>query len=253
MFLFSQKFPIFAPNQPILMHVPDIIIAIDGYSSTGKSSFAKLIAKEFGFLYLDSGALYRAVTLYAMEHGMVLPDGSIDTPALNAALPSLDIHFEYAPEGSHTFIGDECVDAKIRTIDVSSHVSPVAVIPEVRHFVDRKLVESGKTKRIVMDGRDIGTSVFPYADLKIFMVADDNVRAERRLKEMRAAGQNPDFDEVLENLKSRDYIDSHRETSPLRQAPDAIVLDNTDMTLEDQMDWIRNLIKEKFGEQEGSV
>ena len=113
--------------------------------------------------------------------------------------------------------------------------------------VDRKLVEYGKNKRIVMDGRDIGTSVFPNADLKIFMVADDNVRAERRLKEMRASGQNPDFKEVLENLKTRDYIDSHRETSPLRQASDAIVLDNTDMTPDDQMDWIRNLVKEKFG------
>ena len=130
---------------------------------------------------------------------------------------------------------------------VSSHVSPVSVIPEVRSFVDRKLVEYGKNKRIVMDGRDIGTSVFPNADLKIFMVADDNVRAERRLKEMRASGQNPDFKEVLENLKTRDYIDSHRETSPLRQASDAIVLDNTDMTPDDQMDWIRNLVKEKFG------
>ena len=229
------------------LQVPDIIIAIDGYSSTGKSSFAKLIAKEFSFLYLDSGALYRAVTLYAMEHGMVLPDGSIDIPALDAALPALDVRFEYADGGSHTFIGDECVDDKIRTIEVSSHVSPVSVIPEVRSFVDRKLVGYGKNKRIVMDGRDIGTSVFPNADLKIFMVADDNVRAERRLKEMRASGQNPDFKEVLENLKTRDYIDSHRETSPLRQASDAIVLDNTDMTLDDQMDWIRNLVKEKFG------
>ena len=123
------------------MQVPDIIIAIDGYSSTGKSSFAKLIAKEFSFLYLDSGALYRAVTLYAMEHGMVLPDGSIDIPALDAALPALDVRFEYADGCSHTFIGDECVDDKIRTIGVSSHVSPVSVIPEVRSFVDRKLVE----------------------------------------------------------------------------------------------------------------
>lgn len=229
------------------MHIPDIIIAIDGYSSTGKSSFARLIAKEFSFLYLDSGALYRAVTLYAMDHGMVREDGSIDTDALIAALPGIDVHFEYTPEGSRTFIGNECVEGKIRSLDVSSHVSPVAVIPQVRHFVDSKLLEYGKNKRIVMDGRDIGTSVFPDADLKIFMVADDKVRAERRLAEMKANGQNPDFKDVLENLKSRDYIDSHRETSPLRQAADAIVLDNTDMTLNDQMVWIRNLVKEKFG------
>lgn len=232
----------------IQMHIPDIIIAIDGYSSTGKSSFAKLIAKEFSFLYLDSGALYRAITLYAMEHDMVLADGSIDTRSLVAALPDIDIHFEYAPEGSRTFIGDRCVEKEIRTIGVSSHVSPVAVIPEVRDFVDDILVGYGKNKRIVMDGRDIGTAVFPHADLKIFMTANDNVRAERRLKEMRASGQNPDFNEVLENLKSRDYIDSHREKSPLRQAEDAVVLDNSDMTLEDQMVWIKNLVKEKFGE-----
>lgn len=230
------------------MHIPDIIIAIDGYSSTGKSSFAKLIAKEFSFLYLDSGALYRAITLYAMEHDMVLADGSIDTRSLVAALPDIDIHFEYAPEGSRTFIGDRCVEKEIRTIEVSSHVSPVAVIPEVRDFIDDILVGYGKNKRIVMDGRDIGTAVFPHADLKIFMTANDNVRAERRLKEMRASGQNPDFNEVLENLKSRDYIDSHREKSPLRQAEDAVVLDNSDMTLEDQMVWVKNLVKEKFGE-----
>lgn len=230
------------------MHIPDIIIAIDGYSSTGKSSFAKLIAKEFSFLYLDSGALYRAITLYAMEHDMVLADGSIDSRSLVAALPDIDIHFEYAPEGSRTFIGDRCVEKEIRTIEVSSHVSPVAVIPEVRDFVDDILVGYGKNKRIVMDGRDIGTAVFPHADLKIFMTANDNVRAERRLKEMRASGQNPDFNEVLENLKSRDYIDSHREKSPLRQAEDAVVLDNSDMTLEDQMVWVKNLVKEKFGE-----
>lgn len=230
------------------MHIPDIIIAIDGYSSTGKSSFAKLIAKEFSFLYLDSGALYRAITLYAMEHDMVLADGSIDTRSLVAALPDIDIHFEYAPEGSRTFIGDRCVEKEIRTIEVSSHVSPVAVIPEVRDFVDDILVGYGKNKRIVMDGRDIGTAVFPHADLKIFMTANDNVRAERRLKEMRASGQNPDFNEVLENLKSRDYIDSHREKSPLRQAEDAVVLDNSDMTLEDQMVWVKNLVMEKFGE-----
>lgn len=230
------------------MHIPDIIIAIDGYSSTGKSSFAKLIAKEFSFLYLDSGALYRAITLYAMEHDMVLADGSIDTQSLVAALSDIDVHFEYAPEGSRTFIGDRCVEKEIRTIEVSSHVSPVAVIPEVRDFVDNILVGYGKNKRIVMDGRDIGTAVFPHADLKIFMTANDNVRAERRLKEMRASGQNPDFNEVLKNLKSRDYIDSHREKSPLRQAEDAVVLDNSDMTLEDQMVWVKNLVKEKFGE-----
>ncbi|MGM9738531.1 MAG: (d)CMP kinase [Candidatus Cryptobacteroides sp.] len=231
-----------------MMRVPDIIIAIDGYSSTGKSSFAKLIAKEFSFLYLDSGAMYRAVTLFAMRNGMISAEGVVDEERLNEALKSLDIHFGKGGDGWHTFIGEECVDQDIRTIEVSSNVSPVAVIPEVRRYVDRKLVEYGRAGRVVMDGRDIGTTVFPNADIKIFMVADDNVRAERRLKEMRASGQEADFAAVLANLKSRDYIDSHRETSPLRQAEDAVVLDNTDMTLEDQMEWIKALIKSRYGE-----
>lgn len=228
------------------MTIPDIIIAIDGYSSTGKSSFAKLIAKEFSFLYLDSGAFYRAVTLFAMRQGVIAEDGGVDSETLIPLLSSLDIHFDHSPEGSRTYIGSECVEHEIRTIEVSSHVSPVAAIPEVRKFVDSKLVEAGHKKRVVMDGRDIGTSVFPEAELKIFMVADDKVRAERRFNEMKAKGENPDFNEVLENLKSRDYIDSHRETSPLRQAPDAVVLDNTHMTMEDQMAWLKDLIRKKF-------
>ena len=230
------------------MHIPDIKIAVDGYSSTGKSSFARLIAKEFSFLYLDSGALYRAVTLFAIRNGMTREGGSVDAGALSASLPEIRISFRNAPDGSHTFLGDECVDEAIRTIEVSSYVSPVAVIPEVREFVDRILRDYGKAGRVVMDGRDIGTTVFPDAELKIFMVADANVRAMRRLKEMQASGSEADFDTVLENLKTRDYIDSHRETSPLRQAEDAIVLDNTDMTLEDQMVWLRDIVRSRFGD-----
>ena len=228
------------------MHIPDIKIAVDGYSSTGKSSFARLIAKEFSFLYLDSGALYRAVTLFAIRNGMTREGGSVDAGALSASLPEIRISFRNDRDGSHTFLGDECVDEAIRTIEVSSYVSPVAVIPEVREFVDRILRDYGKAGRVVMDGRDIGTTVFPDAELKIFMVADANVRAMRRLKEMKASGS--DLDTVLENLKTRDYIDSHRETSPLRQAEDAIVLDNTDMTLEDQMVWLRDIVRSRFGD-----
>ena len=228
------------------MHIPDIKIAVDGYSSTGKSSFARLIAKEFSFLYLDSGALYRAVTLFAIRNGMTGEGGSVDAGALSASLPEIRITFRNDRDGSHTFLGDECVDEAIRTIEVSSYVSPVAVIPEVREFVDRILRDYGKAGRVVMDGRDIGTTVFPDAELKIFMVADANVRAMRRLKEMKAS--DADFDTVLENLKTRDYIDSHRETSPLRQAEDAIVLDNTDMTLEDQMVWLRDIVRRRFGD-----
>lgn len=230
------------------MHIPDIKIAVDGYSSTGKSSFARLIAKEFSFLYLDSGALYRAVTLFAIRNGMTGEGGSVDAVALSASLPEIRITFRNDRDGSHTFLGDECVDEAIRTIEVSSYVSPVAVIPEVREFVDRILRDYGKAGRVVMDGRDIGTTVFPDAELKIFMVADANVRAMRRLKEMKASGSDADFDTVLENLKTRDYIDSHRETSPLRQAEDAIVLDNTDMTLEDQMVWLREIVRSRFGD-----
>ena len=230
------------------MHIPDIKIAVDGYSSTGKSSFARLIAKEFSFLYLDSGALYRAVTLFAIRNGMTGEGGSVDAVALSASLPEIRITFRNDRDGSHTFLGDECVDEAIRTIEVSSYVSPVAVIPEVREFVDRILRDYGKAGRVVMDGRDIGTTVFPDAELKIFMVADVNVRAMRRLKEMKASGSDADFDTVLENLKTRDYIDSHRETSPLRQAEDAIVLDNTDMTLEDQMVWLRDIVRSRFGD-----
>lgn len=230
------------------MHIPDIKIAVDGYSSTGKSSFARLIAKEFSFLYLDSGALYRAVTLFAIRNGLTGEGGSVDAGALSASLPEIRITFRNDRDGSHTFLGDECVDEAIRTIEVSSYVSPVAVIPEVREFVDRILRDYGKAGRVVMDGRDIGTTVFPDAELKIFMVADANVRAMRRLKEMKASGSEADFDTVLENLKTRDYIDSHRETSPLRQAEDAIVLDNTDMTLEDQMVWLRDIVRRRFGD-----
>ena len=230
------------------MHIPDIKIAVDGYSSTGKSSFARLIAKEFSFLYLDSGALYRAVTLFAIRNGLTGEGGSVDAGALSASLPEIRITFRNDRDGSHTFLGDECVDEAIRTIEVSSYVSPVAVIPEVREFVDRILRDYGKAGRVVMDGRDIGTTVFPDAELKIFMVADANVRAARRLKEMQASGSEADFDTVLENLKTRDYIDYHRETSPLRQAEDAIVLDNTDMTLEDQMVWLRDIVRSRFGD-----
>lgn len=236
-----------------MMHIPDIIIAIDGYSSTGKSSFAKLIAKEFGFLYLDSGALYRAVTLYAMENGLINADGSIKSDELNERLGDIDVHFEYSPTGSKTYIGERCVEDEIRTIGISNHVSPIAALPEVRDFVNKKLVEFGRKKRIVMDGRDIGTTVFPRAELKIFMVADDNIRAERRAAEMRAKGNAVDFSAVLANLKERDYIDSHRETSPLKQAPDAIVLDNSHMSMDDQMAWLRNIIEKGFGEGNGTA
>ena len=224
------------------MQIPDIIIAIDGYSSTGKSSFAKIIAKEFSFLYLDSGALYRGVTLFAIENGYIGDDNTINVPELASALESLDLHF--GEEG--TYIGDRCIEREIRSMEVAGKVSPIATVAEVRDFVDRKLREFGKNGRIVMDGRDIGTTVFPEAELKIFMTADPMVRAQRRADEMETKGMETDIQEVLKNLQERDYIDSHREVSPLTQAEDAIVLDNSYMTMDDQVTWLKGIIKERF-------
>ena len=226
------------------MNIPDIIIAIDGYSSTGKSSFAKIIANEFSFLYLDSGALYRGVTLFAIENGFIADDNTIAVPELTTALENLDLHF-----GTNgTYIGDRCIENEIRGLGVAAKVSPIATVAEVRDFVDRKLREMGAAKRVVMDGRDIGTTVFPNAELKIFMTADPLIRAQRRADEMIAKGDNVDMEAVLKNLQERDYIDSHREVSPLTQAPDAIVLDNSHLTMEQQLEWLKGIIAERFGE-----
>ncbi|MBO7544545.1 MAG: (d)CMP kinase [Bacteroidales bacterium] len=228
------------------MKVPDITIAIDGYSSTGKSSFAKLIASAFGFLYLDSGAMYRGVTLFAMENGLI-KDGVIDEKALEAVIGGLDLHFRRDDGATTLWLGERCIESEIRTLEVSSFVSPVSAIPFVRAYVDDKLHSFSEGGRVVMDGRDIGTTVFPNAELKIFMVADDKVRAQRRFDEMVTKGQSPDFEDVLKNLRERDHIDSTRKTSPLRQAEDAFVLDNSAMTMDEEVAWVRGLIQGRFG------
>lgn len=225
------------------MRVPDIIIAIDGYSSTGKSTFAKLVAKSFDFLYLDSGAMYRGVTLFAQEQGYINADNII-SDELQPALADLDLHFE---NGTQLFMGQRCIEPLIRTMAVSGQVSPVAAVPWVRSWVDDRLHKFSEKGRVVMDGRDIGTTVFPNAELKVFMVASDNVRAQRRFDELQAKGENPVFEEVLANLLERDYIDSHRETSPLSQAPDAFVMDNSGMTISEEITWIQGVIQGKFG------
>ena len=226
-----------------VMQIPDIIIAIDGCSSTGKSSFAKIIANEFSFLYLDSGALYRGVTLFAMENGYIADDNTINMPELQKGFSQLDLHFGE----NGTYIGDRCIEEEIRSLAVAGKVSPIATLAQVREYVDRKLREFGKNKRVVMDGRDIGTTVFPDAELKIFMTANPQVRAQRRADEMRAKGMDVNLQEVMDNLLERDRIDSTREVSPLTQAPDAIVLDNSYMTMEQQLEWLKKLISEKFG------
>ena len=216
------------------MHIPDIVIAIDGCSSTGKSSFAKLLAKELGFLYLDSGALYRGVTLFAQEEHYISRMNVI-RPELEKALENLPLRF--APD-NRTFIGDRCIEKEIRTMEVSAQVSPIAAVPYVRDFVDAKLHEAAACRRVVMDGRDIGTTVFPDAELKIFVTASAEVRAQRRYDELKAKGMEADYDDILKNVQERDYIDSHREVSPLRQADDAILLDNSHMTIPEQKQWL---------------
>lgn len=228
------------------MTIPDITIAVDGFSSTGKSTFAKMVAKEFGFLYLDSGAMYRGVTLFAMENGMA-EGGKIDEPALKEALPGLDLHFQREDDKTLLYSGSRCIESLIRTMEVSSLVSPVSAIAFVRAWVDDRLHAFSKGGRVIMDGRDIGTTVFPNAEVKIFMTADPKVRAQRRYDELVAKGQPSSLEEVLKNLQERDYIDSHRETSPLRQAEDAFVLDNTHMTLHEELVWMLGLLQGKFG------
>lgn len=225
------------------MTVPDIIIAIDGYSSTGKSSFAKLVASRFGFLYLDSGAMYRGVTLFAQEEGFISRLNQV-SPLLESALESLDLHFEH---GAKLYMGVRCIENQIRTMEVSGQVSPIAAVPFVRSWVDRKLHEFASRGRVVMDGRDIGTTVFPDAGLKVFMTATEQVRAQRRYDEMVSKGEHPVFEEVVRNLRERDYIDSHRETSPLKKAEDAFVMDNSEMTMDQELSWIQGVIQGKFG------
>lgn len=226
-----------------MIAVPDIIIAVDGCSSTGKSSFAKELARTFGFLYLDSGALYRGVTLFAQEKGLISEDNLI-SDELEQALEGLDLNFG---EGGFLYISQRCIESEIRGMKVSSQVSPISALSYVRAYVDERLHLLSSGGRVVMDGRDIGTTVFPHAELKIFMTARDEVRAKRRFDEMLAKGGNPVYEEVLANLKERDYIDSHRSVSPLRQADDAFVLDNSDMTMKEELSWIMGVIQGKFG------
>jgi cytidylate kinase len=225
------------------MRIPDITIAIDGYSSTGKSTLAKLIAKHFDFLYLDSGALYRGVTLFAQEKKLIKADNTIK-PALEQALEELDLHFE---AGTTLFMGECNIEKEIRSMEVSSQVSPIAAVPYVRTWVDARLHAFSEAGRVVMDGRDIGTTVFPDAEIKIFMTARPEVRAQRRYDELVSKGENPVFEEVMKNLQERDYIDSHRETSPLRRADDAFELNNSDMGLTEEIAWAEGLIRGKFG------
>lgn len=212
-----------------------ITIAIDGYSSTGKSTMARKLASNIGYRYIDSGAMYRAVTIFAINSGMVHPDGSIDTANLCASLDNIEIDFAIHPDGSQsTLLNGVDVEKDIREMTVSRSVSQVAAIPEVRTAMVALQRSMGRSGGVVMDGRDIGTTVFPDAALKIFVTASPEVRARRRYLELKNKGENVSLEEVLENVRQRDWLDEHRDVSPLRKAPDAIVVDNTSMTIADQ-------------------
>ncbi len=220
-----------------------IIIAIDGYSSCGKSTFAKAIAARLGYIFIDTGAMYRAVTLYALEHGAIR-SGIVDEEEVVRLLKEIQITFRFNPErgASDIYVNGDRVEGKIRTIEVSNCVSAVSAIAEVREMLVKMQQEMGRRKGVVMDGRDIGTVVFPDAELKIFMTADPKVRAQRRYDELTAKGDNVSLEEIEQNVRDRDYQDMHRAISPLRQAEDAIVLDNSQMTVEEQMTWVMERI-----------
>jgi len=229
-----------------------ITIAIDGHSSCGKSTMAKDLAREVGYVYVDTGAMYRSVTLYALRHGLFRDDNSIDTEALERQMPDIRISFKLNPGTGRpdTYLNGECVEQEIRSLEVSNHVSPIAAIPFVRTAMVAQQQQMGKDKGVVMDGRDIGTTVFPDAELKVFVTASAQVRAQRRFDELKQKGMPADFDDILKNVEERDYIDSHREVSPLRQADDAILLDNSDMTIAEQKQWLLDRFNERVSASE---
>ncbi|MBP8038102.1 MAG: (d)CMP kinase [Prevotella sp.] len=217
-----------------------ITIAIDGFSSCGKSTMAKDLARKIGYVYVDTGAMYRSVTLFAMQNNLFNEDGSVKTAELEKRMSDIQISFVFNNETGRpdTYLNGELVEKEIRTLEVSSHVSNIAAIPFVREAMVAQQQRMGKDKGLVMDGRDIGTTVFPEAELKIFVTASAEVRAKRRFDELNEKGMSADFDDILENVKQRDYIDSHREVSPLRKADDAIELDNSNMTIQEQSEWL---------------
>jgi len=227
------------------MTVKKIIIAIDGHSSCGKSTMAKSIAQELGYIYIDSGAMYRVVTLYALRKRLI-NNGVPDAEKLIAELKDIKITFKWDEiSGKNTtFLNGENVEEEIRRLEVSENVSPISTIAEVRHEMVKQQRENGTNKGIVMDGRDIGTVVFPAAELKIFMTASPEIRAQRRFQELKEKGQEVDFDSILQNVEGRDEIDSNREVSPLKKADDALILDNSNLSREEQLKWTLEKVKE---------
>lgn len=227
-----------------------ITIAIDGHSSCGKSTMAKDLARELGYVYIDTGAMYRAVTLFAIEADL-FQEQDVDTEKLKAEMQNIHITFQFNPETGRpdTYLNNVRVEDRIRTMEVSSKVSLIAAIDFVRSAMVAQQQEMGQGGGVVMDGRDIGTTVFPNAELKIFVTASAEVRAERRYKELTGKGEECNYEEILENVIERDRIDSTRAVSPLRQADDAIVLDNSNLTIEEQKDWLIRQAKDRIGEE----
>lgn len=235
-------------KQPLeITDAPKIIVAVDGYSSSGKSTMARELAKRVGYIYVDSGAMYRAVTLFAIRKGLFNKDRSVDIPSLIPHLPHIEVSFQQlsGEDGvQHTLLNGEDVEKEIREMEVSSHVSPIAQIPEVRQRMVELQQQMGKGKGIVMDGRDIGTTVFPHAELKIFVYAGLHERARRRWRELNQKGVEINFEDVYKNLEERDRIDTTREVSPLVKAQDAYELDNGAITHEEQMQWLIKLFQD---------
>ena len=221
-----------------------ITIAIDGHSSCGKSTMAKELARRLGYVYVDTGAMYRSVTLYALRNNLFNADGSIKTSELEAAVPDIVIEQKSIDGKTTTFLNGENVESAIRTLEVSNHVSPIAALGFVRTAMVAQQQRMGEQGGIVMDGRDIGTVVFPHAELKIFVTASAEVRAQRRYDELQQKGMPADYADILKNVEERDYIDSHREVSPLRQADDALLLDNSHMTIPEQDEWLMQRFEE---------
>ena len=220
-----------------------ITIAIDGHSSCGKSTMAKDLARELGYTYIDTGAMYRAVTLFAMRKGLFAEDGTIDTETLQGLMGEVSIAQKNIEGKTITFLNGEDVEKEIRSLEVSSHVSPIAALPFVREKMVEQQREMGREGGIVMDGRDIGTVVFPNAELKIFVTASAEVRAQRRYKELIEKGMPASYEDILKNVTERDYMDSHRAVSPLRPADDAVILDNSNLTIAEQKQWLLDLVE----------
>lgn len=220
-----------------------ITIAIDGHSSCGKSTMAKDLARELGYTYIDTGAMYRAVTLFAMRKGLFAEDGTIDTETLQGLMGEVSIAQKNIEGKTITFLNGEDVEKEIRSLEVSSHVSPIAAIPFVREKMVEQQREMGREGGIVMDGRDIGTVVFPNAELKVFVTASAEVRAQRRYLELQQKGMPADYEDILKNVTERDYIDSHRAVSPLRPAEDSVILDNSNITIAEQKQWLLDLVE----------